>query len=312
MAQGILLIDKPAGPSSFSVVAQVRKTLGVRRVGHAGTLDPLASGLLVVLVGAYTRLSDLLLGCDKTYEACIAFGASTQTDDAEGQVLQQADASHLNGRIIEETCRGFVGDIEQIPPAYSAIHVNGKRAYERVRKGQTVQLPARKVRIDALQLLAWQPPHATVRVHCSKGTYIRALARDVGKAVGVPAHLAGLRRTHSGCYALADALCGSDLSQAPALLQAMLTGVEAVPGLPQVAVCEREANELRYGRSIMKPDGPLRQDSVVSQNLATGNTSRQERAQCQHLAVAHCNNTLVALVRPSDDRWLPARVFTVS
>ncbi|MEM7403036.1 MAG: tRNA pseudouridine(55) synthase TruB [Myxococcota bacterium] len=317
-AQGILLVDKPAGPSSFAVVAQVRRALGVRRVGHAGTLDPLASGLLVVLVGNYTRLSDLLLGGDKTYEARIAFGVSTQTDDAEGQVLRRADASHLNEQMVEQVCQSFVGDIQQQPPIYSAIHVNGKRAYQYARKGQNVQLPLRKVSIHSLQLLAWQAPYATVRVHCSKGTYMRALARDVGKALQLPAHLAQLRRTHSGCYAVADAVCGSNLSDSCALLAAMRTGVAAVPNLPHCAIGEREAIDLRCGRTIAYRQGDVQAAAVKQHALGAGSTRARavhvESTQSQQLAstdllVARSNNTLVALVRPQLDRLLPVRVF---
>ncbi len=203
---GLLLLDKPAGWTSHDVVARVRRLAGTRRVGHAGTLDPMATGLLLLGVGRATRLLGHLTKADKEYTGTIRLGAATTTDDADGEPLPPA------GPVREWTLpaaaaaiRALTGDIDQTPPAYSAISVGGRRAYARARAGEEVALSPRRVRIGVFEVVGVHGDDLDVRVVCSAGTYIRSLARDLGGALGVGGHLAGLRRTRIGPFALSQA-----------------------------------------------------------------------------------------------------------
>ncbi len=213
---GVLLIDKPAGPTSHDVVATVRRLTGERRIGHAGTLDPLATGLLVVLVGPYTRLERYLSASDKEYEAGIAFGAETDTDDAEGTVVRTADVPEdlLDRSTAVRLLAGVQGTHEQRPPAYSAIKVGGRVAHRDARAGVAVELDPRPVTIHEAELIGIDVAHARwdVRFRVSKGTYVRALARDLGRAAGSAAHLVALRRTAAGPALVADAFTLDDLA----------------------------------------------------------------------------------------------------
>lgn len=205
------ILDKPTGLTSFALLSQVSRLLGPRiKAGHAGTLDSFASGVLVCLFGRYTRLSDYFMGTSKTYEALIGFGTETDTLDPEGRVIAQS--SIPSREVLESVLPGFIGEILQVPPVYSALHVDGERAYERVRKGQTVLLPPRPVTIYRLELLSFIEGRAHIVVTCSKGTYIRSLARDLALACGARAHLLELRRTTSGPFTLADSVKPSDFN----------------------------------------------------------------------------------------------------
>lgn len=199
---GIVVVDKPQGLTSHDVVARVRKLTGVRRVGHAGTLDPMATGVLIVGVGRATRLLGHLAASDKEYQATIRLGASTTTDDAEGDVLDQRDASAVDDDALAASIRAFTGVIDQVPAAVSAVKVGGVRAYKRVRDGEAVELGPRRVTVSAFDVVARRGDDVDVHVTCSTGTYVRALARDVGEALGVGAHLTALRRTRAGSFAL--------------------------------------------------------------------------------------------------------------
>jgi tRNA pseudouridine55 synthase len=211
--RGILLLDKPSGPTSHDMVYAVRRGTGQRRVGHAGTLDPLATGLLVICLGAATRLSEYLAGKDKRYSATVRLGQVTDTYDAQGQIVSESGA--LPGRAeVEVALAGFRGPQQQVPPAYSAIKRGGQKAYELARRGQAVALDARPVEIYALSLTAWQPPDCVLDVACSAGTYIRSLAHDLGQRLGCGAHLAALRRTASGRSRVAEAVTLADLQSA--------------------------------------------------------------------------------------------------
>jgi tRNA pseudouridine55 synthase len=244
-AEGVLLVDKPVGPTSHDVVGRVRRALGTRRVGHAGTLDPLASGLLVVLVGRYTKLSSHLTGADKAYEALVRFGARTTTDDAEGDVVESADPSGLDEAAVRAAVAARVGEQDQVPPAYSAVQIDGERLYARARRGEEVEAPPRRVTVRSAELTSWTPPTAHIEVECSKGTYIRSLARDLGVDVGVPAHLAGLRRTRSGAYDLTDAVKLEDIAT-----ERLLIGPEAVRGIARVDVDDEAAERLKQGQAV--------------------------------------------------------------
>lgn len=203
---GILVVDKPAGPTSFDVVHRVRATLKTPKVGHTGTLDPAATGVLPICLGAATKLAGYITEGDKEYEATVRLGETTDTQDATGTVLQQREVIDLTPARLEATLQKFVGEIEQVPPMFSAVKKDGKRLYELARAGKEVEREARKVTIRAIELLEFGVPEFRIRVGCSKGTYIRTLAHDVGEALGFGAHLKALRRTRSGPFSLAQAV----------------------------------------------------------------------------------------------------------
>ncbi len=196
---GFLNLHKPAGLTSHDCVARVRRILGTKKVGHGGTLDPAATGVLPIAVGACTRLLPYL-PTDKAYQAVIRFGLQTTTDDLEGETIEQLGAGALDLATIETVLPQFIGQLQQVPPAYSAIQVDGRRSYDRARAGEEFVLPARPVEVQRIDILAWQPgefPELTVEIHCGGGTYIRSIARDLGEALGCGATLANLVRTLS-------------------------------------------------------------------------------------------------------------------
>jgi tRNA pseudouridine55 synthase len=203
---GLVVVDKPGGMTSHDVVARVRRLAGTRKVGHAGTLDPMATGVLLVGVGRATRLLGHLQLTDKSYDATIRLGVTTTTDDAEGEVLAQSPAAHLDVVAVREVLAGFVGDLDQVPSSVSAIKVDGRRAYDRVRAGEQVELDARRVRIDRIDVhdvtRGVEVTDVDVSVRCSTGTYVRSIARDLGEALGVGGHLIQLRRTAVGTFGL--------------------------------------------------------------------------------------------------------------
>ncbi|MFT4211740.1 MAG: tRNA pseudouridine(55) synthase TruB [Microbacterium sp.] len=250
---GVLLVDKPAGLTSHDVVARARRALGTRKVGHAGTLDPMATGLLVLGVGGATRLLTYVVGLGKTYEATIRLGITTTTDDAEGEVVAVARAAAL--RAIEDAAVHdgvalLTGAIQQVPSAVSAIKVDGRRAYDLVRAGQQVELTARAVTVSRFEVLAIRrEEHAIdldVVVDCSSGTYVRALARDLGAGLGVGGHLTRLRRTRIGRFDVADSAALDDIAVAG--LRSPADAASAA--LPVFAVDAAEAVDLRHGRRL--------------------------------------------------------------
>ncbi len=208
MPSGLLVIDKPGGMTSHDVVARVRRIAGTKKVGHAGTLDPMATGVLVLGVDKATRLLGHLMLAEKSYNATVRLGASTNTDDADGEVLAQTSAADLSEQAVRDALQAFRGEIQQVPSAVSAIKVGGKRAYKRVRDGEDVDLPARPVTIHAVDVGAVRRVDdfldVDVSVTCSSGTYIRAIARDLGAGLGVGGHLTALRRTEVGPFTLHD------------------------------------------------------------------------------------------------------------
>jgi tRNA pseudouridine55 synthase len=204
---GILLVDKPGGITSHDAVSRVRKLAGTRKVGHAGTLDPMATGLLILGIDSSTRLLTYLVGLDKEYLATIRFGFATTTDDAEGEVIgEPVDTGAVTTDAIAAAIRPLTGVISQIPSSVSAIKVDGKRSYDRVRAGEEFTLAAREVTIEVFEVLETRPGEVDVRVECSSGTYIRALARDLGAALGVGGHLTALRRTLIGPFSIDEAV----------------------------------------------------------------------------------------------------------
>ncbi len=202
----VLMIDKPAGPTSFGVVRSVRRAVGVKKVGHAGTLDPMASGLMILLIGrAATRLQDEFMGMDKVYSGTIRLGETTASYDAESPVDESVDPSSVTQRDLIAACARFTGEIEQVPPMYSAIKVGGQRLYKAARRGEEVERKPRRVRIDRFELTARRGQDVDFEVACSKGTYVRSLAHDLGQALGVGGHLTALRRLAIGGFSVQDA-----------------------------------------------------------------------------------------------------------
>jgi tRNA pseudouridine55 synthase len=210
-----LLVDKPSGPTSFDIVETVRDGTGEKKVGHAGTLDPMATGLLIVLVSrSATRLQAAFMHLPKRYEGTMRLGERTASHDAETPVEERTDASGVTRDAIAAAREQFTGLINQVPPMYSAVKVDGERLYEKARRGEEVERPPRQVRVHEFDLLDWTPPDLRFSVACSKGTYVRSLARDLGDELGVGAHLTALRRVEIGAYAVSDAWSLDALEQA--------------------------------------------------------------------------------------------------
>ncbi|HEX6809540.1 MAG TPA: tRNA pseudouridine(55) synthase TruB [Gemmatimonadaceae bacterium] len=242
---GLLLVDKPAGCTSHDVVAIARRALGVRRVGHGGTLDPFATGLLVLLVGRATRLLPYLEGEPKVYAGTIRFGAETDTDDGTGSVVRTAAGP--DRAAVERAMRGLTGDVQQLPPAYSAKQVAGQRAHAAARRGAPLALPPATVTVHAWVVREWRADEVEVTVTCSGGTYVRALARDVGRAAGSAAHLAALRRLRSGPFDVDSAATLDALRAGTAAIRPLLA---AVPSLPAVALEPDSVRQVRQGRDV--------------------------------------------------------------
>jgi tRNA pseudouridine55 synthase len=230
---GLVVVDKPSGMTSHDVVARVRRLAGTRRVGHAGTLDPMATGVLVLGINRATRLLGHLTLTEKGYDATIRLGATTVTDDAEGEVVATADASSVTDEQLATCVAALTGDLQQVPSAVSAVKIDGKRAYKRVREGEDVVLPARPVTVRVFDVLATRRDGSLVdvdvHVECSSGTYVRALARDLGSALGVGGHLTALRRTRVGPYALDAARSLHDLAEDLVVLPIAAAAREAFP-----------------------------------------------------------------------------------
>ena len=200
----ILNVDKPEGITSFGVVERIRQWTRCRKVGHAGTLDPLASGVLLVCTGLATKRVSEFMALEKEYEGTVVLGKTTETDDAEGKILQIAHVPAFTEENITSTLRRFEGEIDQVPPMYSALKRNGRRLYQLARQGEVVPREPRKVHVYKLKLLEWKNPFLRIRVRCSKGTYIRALARDIGEQLSTGGYLTALRRTRIGTYTVED------------------------------------------------------------------------------------------------------------
>ena len=246
--EGLLLVDKPVGVTSHDVVNVARRALGESRIGHAGTLDPFATGLLVVLVGRATRLLPHVSGDPKVYEATIRFGAETETEDLLGAVTREAPPP--DEAAVRAAFPALTGEIAQVPPAYSAKRVQGRRAYDLARAGVAVELAAARVRVDRWELLAWRegpPVEADVRVTCGGGTYVRSLARDVARRAGSAAHLRGLRRVRSGAFDVADAVSLDALRDGRARLRPAL---DALPELPVQPLDEVDVRRVTAGNLV--------------------------------------------------------------
>jgi len=265
VSDGLVIVDKPSGWTSHDVVAKLRRLAGARRVGHAGTLDPMATGVLVVGVGQATRLLGHLSLTDKEYDATIRLGVSTSTDDAEGDVVAEQDASSVSDVDIASAMQGLTGTISQVPASVSAVKVGGVRAYQRVRSGEAVELAPREVVIDRFDLVARRGTDLDVHVGCSTGTYVRALARDLGRELGVGGHLTRLRRTRVGGFTI----------DAARPIEALERDLQVVPlsdavtaSFPTVSVTAEEAGRIGHGQRLVldlpgSPTGVLAPDGAV-------------------------------------------------
>ena len=263
--EGVLIVAKPAGPTSHDVVALVRRLSGTRRIGHGGTLDPFASGVLPLYLGGATRLVEYHLGDRKRYRATVCFAASSSTDDLDGE-LTPVDGPTLSSEAVNLALEAFRGPISQRPPVYSAIQVGGRRAYALAREGSPQDLPERQVTIHELELVAWNAddparPIAILDVACSAGTYIRAIARDLGAALGSAAYLGALTRTGSGSFDLEGALSLESIRNAatdgPEGLNALLLPADAgLEALPSVRLTATEIRDARMGRFV-RPEAGL-------------------------------------------------------
>ena len=247
---GILLLDKPAGITSNAALGRAKRIIGIRKAGHTGTLDPMASGLLVLCFGQATKVAGFLLDADKTYEAVVRLGVTTDSEDAEGEVLERRRVPAINDDRLEAVLDGFRGAIEQVPPMHSALKHKGQRLYDLARKGETVERPPRSVVIHELRLIGRDDDSLRLSVCCTKGTYIRSLARDIGEALGCGAHLAGLRRTASSPFDIRDAVALEALeSLTHDQARALLTPPDrALEHLPAVELDEQHAGRVAQGQ----------------------------------------------------------------
>jgi tRNA pseudouridine55 synthase len=284
MRAGVLNVDKPAGTTSFSVVARLRQVTRARRVGHAGTLDPLATGVLPILFEGATRLSEFALKLSKTYEANVHLGFRTATDDAEGEPEPVAPAGLVTEQDVRAALGRFVGSIMQEPPAFSAVKVGGQRAYKRARHGDLTRPAARPVQIHAAELLAFEPGDAAVarvRVTCGSGTYLRSLARDLGEALDVGGYLGQLTRTAYGSLRVEDAARLDDLVDAAAVQERLLPSEAVLPEMQPVRLTADQEAQVRQGRPVrVLPEprpGPLRAHDDRGRLVALGHADPLRR-----------------------------------
>lgn len=291
LVSGVLVVDKPIGLTSHDVVQIIRRGTGIRRAGHTGTLDPRASGVLVILIGPAVRLSEFVSASDKRYQATIRLGSSTDTYDGDGQITSTSEIGDISEDEFDEVLQTFVGEMEQVPPPYSAVKVKGRKAYEIARKGEEVELEPRMVNVYSLEILEWAPPEAVIDVYCSSGTYVRSLANDLGKALGSGAHLVGLRRTKSGRFTLRDAVQLRRLQEAfdaGDWYRFLIPAAEALSDWPMIEL-DADAMELvRHGHRIPAEAGAKGWARGVSQQ-----------------------GDLVALLEVNEEslEWQPRKVF---
>ena len=255
---GVLVVDKPVGLTSHDVVQAIRQGTGIRRAGHTGTLDPRASGVLVILIGPAVRLSEFVSASDKRYQAIIRLGGATDTFDADGRFVRSSVPVDVSEEQFEKVLKQFEGEIEQTPPPYSAVKIHGRRAYEMAREGEEVLLEPRKIQVYHLEVLEWAPPEVVIDVHCSSGTYVRSLANDLGNVLGCGAYLVGLRRTKSGRFSLRDAAPLRKLQEAfhaGNWYQYLIPAAEALADWPAVELDPDQVEEVRHGHRVKAAEG---------------------------------------------------------
>lgn len=291
VSAGFLNINKPLQLTSHDVVAAVRRRYraqtGEKKVGHAGTLDPLADGVLVVCLGTATRLSEYMMQSRKVYRAKITFGATTSTYDAAGEVLSEGDASHIAAPDVKRVLPRFIGEIHQIPPMYSAVKVKGKKLYELAREGKSIDRPARTVTIHTIDVLSWENPVLSLEIQCTAGTYIRSLANDLGEALDVGAYLSGLTRVASGDFHLCKSISLDTVLEDDEWMQHIISPYEALSQQIRVTLTADEIQRVQQGGFI---------------------SSRQE-LQSSTIFAFDENQQLIAVLQPRDQLWKPHKVF---
>jgi len=268
LISGVIVIDKPIGMTSHDVVQVVRKGTNIRRAGHTGTLDPRASGVLVILVGPAVRLSEYVSASDKRYQAVIQLGTTTDTYDADGRVLSTTSVD-ISEKQFDDVLQSFVGEIEQVPPPYSSVKVKGRHAYDMARNGEEVDLDPRMINVYNLELLEWAPPEAVIDVFCSSGTYVRSLAHDLGEKLGCGAHLIGLRRTRSGRFTLRDAVPLRKLKESfedNTWEKYLIPAAEALSDWPAIELSSEELDIVRHGRRIPAEPGVGNMARAISED----------------------------------------------
>jgi tRNA pseudouridine55 synthase len=267
---GILLLDKPVGPTSHDAVQVVRRAIGTRRVGHFGTLDPFATGLLVCGVGPATRLAPFCSGHNKTYEVTVRLGWRSTTDDPEGELSATERVIEPTAEEIDEVCRAWTGRVAQTPPSYSAKHISGKRAYERARAGETVTLPDVEVTIDSVTIERYAFPELALIVACGGGTYMRALARDIGETLGTGGYCAALRRTRSGPFAVETAIGWDALAEPDLVRDAIQPTATAVVELPVIQLSDAQRMAVAHGQKIENLDSCGQEEGWVQLHGPSG------------------------------------------
>ena len=290
-AAGFLNVNKPLHLTSHDVVAQVRRRYraltGSRKAGHAGTLDPLAEGVLVICLGAATRLSEYIMRGRKIYRAEITLGATTSTYDAAGEFLESKPAKHLQLSDIQRVLPQFIGEIEQVPPMYSAIKVGGKKLYELARQGKTIERKARAVTIHAIVVRSWRSPVLELEIECGSGVYIRSLAHDLGAALGVGGYLSGLTRTASGAFKIGDSLNLDSITTDGEWLHKIISPYDALGDYSRAHLNAEDIESLRHGRFIRRPTD-----------------------KANHIVFAFDRaNRLVAVLERRAELWKPRKVF---
>ena len=293
----VLPVDKPVGPTSHDVVVAARRALGVRKIGHAGTLDPFASGLLLLCVGRATRLAEYLSGLSKSYEAVARLGVTTDTLDLDGEVLEERGGwSELTEAELDDALTAFLGEIDQVPPQYSAKKVDGVAMHRRARAGEHVVLEPCGVEIHEIERLDAELPDLRFRVTCSSGTYVRSLARDVGERLGMGAHLTKLRRTAIGSFDVADALSPDALGDRDAVTGARLEPLAALEAYPSFEVTEEGARRLAHGQRL-----PISEETVEPAGYIVRGPA---------LIALSRGGELLAVAELVDDVLHPRKVFT--
>ncbi len=300
---GILNINKPQGFTSFDVVARVKRLTGERRVGHAGTLDPAATGVLPVCLGQGTRVTEFFMEAAKTYQAQIELGVATDTYDATGKVVQQEDSSGISLRQFETALASFCGLLTQTPPMYSALKHHGQRLYQLARAGITVDRKSRPIKIYRIELINWQPPAATIEVECGKGTYIRSLAHDLGQSLGCGAHLKSLIRLRCGPFNLNDAVSMPRLEDAirHGYWQHFVYPIDVVLQSWEAVVVDDESSQAIKNGQPWLPK--------------TGNGSREIAPPTSPTSPSHCraytlDGSFLAVLRLERGQWQPKKVFS--
>ena len=306
---GWVILDKPLDMTSTQAVSAVRRIFNARKAGHAGTLDPLASGILPIALGEATKTVPFAMEGDKVYRFTVKWGARTDTLDTEGEIVATSDV-RPSREAIENVLSDFIGEIEQVPPAFSAIKIDGERAYDLARDGEEVELEARTVRIDALNLLDCPDADMAVfEMQCGKGAYVRSLARDIAHALGTEGHVAALRRTRVGAFAEAESTrldVLKEMAHKDAASEALLPVQTALDDIPALAVTEEEAFQLKQGRSIV----------LLPRQAQELKAHRRPRSvagkDCTFTALATCRGQAVAIGDAQAGSFQPSRVFNLT